>query len=76
MKRETPEVESPHSGQDAHRTGRSTACPGTGQVGQCCCSLPEAQYTRRHPCQGSENCTRVQNTHPSPKVNQQSDSVS
>ena len=76
MKRETPEVESPHSGQDAHRTGRSTACLGTGQVGQHCGSPPETQYMRRHPHQGSEICARVQNTHPSPKVNQQSDGVS
>ena len=76
MKRETPEVESLHSSQDAHRTGRSTVCPGPGQVSQHHSSLPEAQYMRRHPCQGSENCARVQNTHPSPKVNQQSDGVS
>ena len=59
MKRETPEVESPHSGQDAHRTGGSTACPGTGQAGQCHGSPPEAQHMRRHPCQGSKNCARV-----------------
>ena len=59
MKRETLEVESPHSGQDAHRTGRSPACPGTGQVGQHHGSPPEAQHTRRHPCQGSKNYARV-----------------
>ena len=59
MKRETPEVESPHSGQDAHRTSRSTVCPGTGQVGQHCGSPPEAQYMRRHPHQGSKNYARV-----------------
>ena len=57
-KRETLEVESSHSGQDAHRTSRSTSCPGTGQVGQCHGSSPETQHTR-YPCQSPKNHTRV-----------------
>ena len=59
MKRETLEVESPHSGRDAHRTRGSTACPETGQVDQHRGSPPEAQHMRRHPHQGSKNYARV-----------------
>ena len=46
MKRETPEVESLHSGQDVHRTGGSTLRPGTGQADQCHGPPSEAQNTR------------------------------
>ena len=59
MKRETLEVESSHGGQDAHGTGRSTSCPGTGQVGQHHGSSLETQHMRRYPCQSPENHTRV-----------------
>ena len=45
MKFQVPKTEGVYSGQNAHRTGRHTPCPGAGQADQCGSPSSEAQDT-------------------------------